>query len=155
MSMDNLNKWLTLAANFGVIAGILFLAFEIRQNTRTMQAAAIQESTNIAREQLYFLAGDSEMARIERLGDEDPSQLTPEEYQRYFYEERAFWIGMQSQYRQWELGILPDEEWGVWSRVICGDSNFGSSGDQALWESTKSDLIPAFTSWVESNCNQD
>ena len=50
-----------------------------------MQAAAIQESTNIAREQLYFLAGNSDIARIESLGDEDISQLNPEELQRYFY----------------------------------------------------------------------
>ena len=155
MNLDNLNKWLTLIANVGVIAGILFLAYEIRQNTQMMQAAAIQESTNIAREQLYFMAGDSEMARIEKLGDEDPSQLTPVEFQRYLYEERAFWLGMQSQYRQWELGILPEEEWGVWSRIICNDSNFGSYGDQALWAGTKRDLIPAFTSWVESNCKRD
>ncbi len=153
MELEKLNRWLTLFANIGVLAGIIFLAFEISQNTQTMQAAAIRESTNIARDHLYFLAGDSDMARIERLGDEDISQLTPDELQRYFYEERAFWLGMQSQYRQWELGILPDEEWGVWSRVICSDSNFGSAGDQALWESTKRDLIPTFTTWVESNCD--
>ncbi len=155
MNLDRLNHWLTLLANIGVLAGIIFLAQEIRQNTQTMQAAAIQESTNIAREQLYFIAGDSEMARIERLGDEDISQLNPDELQRYIYEERAFWLGMQSQFRQWELGFLPDEEWGVWSRIICNDSNFGSAGDQALWEGTKRDLIPEFTAWVESDCELD
>ena len=155
MNLEKLNQWLTLFANFGVLAGIIFLGFEISQNTRTMQAAAIQESTNIAREQLYFLAGNSDIARIESLGDEDISQLNPEELQRYFYEERAFWLGMQGQFRQWELGILPDEEWGMWSRIICGGSNYGSAGDQAFWEDTKRDLIPTFTTWVESNCGLD
>ena len=85
MNLEKLNQWLTLFANFGVLAGIIFLGFEISQNTRTMQAAAIQESTNIAREPLYFLAGNSDIARIESLGDEDISQLNPEELQRYFY----------------------------------------------------------------------
>jgi hypothetical protein len=32
MHLDSLNKWLTLLANFGVVAGIFFLAIEIRQN---------------------------------------------------------------------------------------------------------------------------
>lgn len=32
MNLDSLNKWLMFAANLGVIAGILFLAVEIRQN---------------------------------------------------------------------------------------------------------------------------
>ncbi len=69
MDLKKLNQWLTLFANIGVLAGIIFLGFEIRQNTQIMKADAIQESTNIAREQLYFLAGDSQIARIEKLGD--------------------------------------------------------------------------------------
>ena len=32
MKLENLNKWLSLAANLGVVAGIVFLAIEVRQN---------------------------------------------------------------------------------------------------------------------------
>ena len=32
MNIDNVNKWLTLLANFGVVAGIIFLGIEVRQN---------------------------------------------------------------------------------------------------------------------------
>ena len=32
MESDRLNRWLTLAANFGVILGIVFVVLEIRQN---------------------------------------------------------------------------------------------------------------------------
>jgi len=32
MNIDNVNKWLTLLANFGVVAGIVFLGIEVRQN---------------------------------------------------------------------------------------------------------------------------
>jgi len=32
VNLDRLNRWLTLAANIGVIAGILFLAYELQQN---------------------------------------------------------------------------------------------------------------------------
>ena len=34
MSNDRLHRWLTLAANVGVLIGIVFLALEIRQNSR-------------------------------------------------------------------------------------------------------------------------
>jgi len=37
MSMDNLNKWLTLFANIGVIAGIFFLGIELRQNSKSAE----------------------------------------------------------------------------------------------------------------------
>jgi hypothetical protein len=36
MKLENLNKWLALAANIGVIAGIVFLAIEIRQNQESL-----------------------------------------------------------------------------------------------------------------------
>ena len=36
--MDNINKWLMLASNIGVIAGIFFLAIEVQQNTKMMNA---------------------------------------------------------------------------------------------------------------------
>lgn len=36
MKFDKLNSWLSLAANFGVVAGIVFLAIEIRQNQTSL-----------------------------------------------------------------------------------------------------------------------
>lgn len=46
MNLDSLNKWLTLAANIGVIAGIIFLGLELNQNTTAVQSASRQESLN-------------------------------------------------------------------------------------------------------------
>jgi hypothetical protein len=37
MDVDKISKWLTLIANFGVVAGIFFLAIEIRQNQSTLE----------------------------------------------------------------------------------------------------------------------
>jgi len=37
MDFDRLNKWLALLANFGVVAGIIFLAVEIRQNQTLLE----------------------------------------------------------------------------------------------------------------------
>ena len=38
MNLDKLNQFLTLLANLGVIAGIVFLAMEVQQNTSMMEA---------------------------------------------------------------------------------------------------------------------
>ncbi len=150
MKLNPLNTWLTLAANLGVIAGIIFLALEIQQNTRTMQAAAIQDSTNIARQQILMFATDAETNRIAMIGTEDPTKLSPEERKRYFWINRSFWLGMQGLNRQWEMGVLPDEKWDVWTRIIC--INRSSAGDRALWPGNKQTLIPSFIAWVEQNC---
>lgn len=41
---DKLNKWLSLGANIGVLVGIVFLAFEIQQNSE----AQIRSTTQVA-----------------------------------------------------------------------------------------------------------
>jgi len=41
--VDTTNQWLTLAANLGVIAGLIFLGIEIRQNTNIAKASAYRE----------------------------------------------------------------------------------------------------------------
>ena len=37
MDMDKLNRWMTLFANFGVIAGIIVLAVELQQNNEQLK----------------------------------------------------------------------------------------------------------------------
>jgi hypothetical protein len=46
--VERLNQWLTLAANFGVLAGIVFLAFEIQQNTSMMRSEIYQARSDTA-----------------------------------------------------------------------------------------------------------
>ena len=148
--MDRLNRWLTLIANLGVLMGILILAFEIRQNTLALQATAIQESVSRSRETLLMFATDPEVNRIEMIGGEDPSKLSSEELRRYGWIIRSYWMGNQGLYRQWELGVLPNEEWRVQKTIIC--TNFSAPGMQMLWPSNRRSLIPAFVKLVEEEC---
>ena len=52
--MERLNQWLTLVANFGVVIGIAFLAFEMRLNTDAIEAGTasqvVQTYTNTTTE---------------------------------------------------------------------------------------------------------
>ena len=43
MNIDSINKWLTLTANIGVLAGIIFLGLEIRQNSEALLAGSRQD----------------------------------------------------------------------------------------------------------------
>ena len=47
MNMDAANKWLTLAANVGVLAGIVFLGFELQQSSRIAIADQTRGRTEV------------------------------------------------------------------------------------------------------------
>lgn len=64
MNLDNLNKWLTLVANLGVVVGIFFLAIEIRQNQQTL------EQTQALIERDYDLAVVDNLQQIADTSDD-------------------------------------------------------------------------------------
>ena len=66
--MDKLSKWLNLFASLGVIAGLVFLAIEINQNTQATIAAASQELTNQSLE-FFSLGMDNQ-----KIGHRSPRQ---------------------------------------------------------------------------------
>ena len=151
MKRLNLGEWASVAeivAAGAVVVSLFFVGFEIRRNTRATQAATLQSAIDIARQQVLLMASNAELNRISMVGDNDPSKLNADEKLRFFWQDRSLWLGMQTLYRQWTLGVLPDEEWSVYKKVIC--VNIGGRGTRALWSQERGTLIPAFVKIVEA-----
>jgi hypothetical protein len=146
MKLKNLNQWLSLLANFGVMIGIIFLVIEVNQNTANLRALAIQNSTEVSRQQLMMLAQNEDVVRITMT---DLAELSDLERQRYYWINLSFLSGMQGLYRQWETGILPDQEWTNWTRVICW--NLEQPNFRKAWPPET--LMPEFVRYVESSCS--
>ena len=56
MNMDNVNRWLTFVANIGVVAGIIFLAVEVRQNTESLDESRNLAAANAYQARAFFFA---------------------------------------------------------------------------------------------------
>lgn len=107
--MDNINRWLALLANFGVITGIFFLGLEMRHNTRTSQASTYQDLTNriialnegsLNRPDLG-VGGTDTKTDFENLSLPEQRQLRSLSVIRFRYGDVAFY--------QYELGIITEE----------------------------------------------
>jgi hypothetical protein len=82
--VDRLNSWLSLIANIGVIAGFIFLAYEIQQNTAQLRADAsysINEALSSMNSAEY---SDQAFADILIRGEQDLASLDPAEARRFF-----------------------------------------------------------------------
>ena len=109
MNSDKLNSRLALLANFGVVIGLLLLAYELReaQNFAETQAA-------VQRFDQMQLA-QTEMAMSESLGrirvqakSDGVHSLTPEEFYRLQRWEQSVALRMRSQYVQYVRGYLDE-----------------------------------------------
>ena len=79
MNSDRLNRWLTLAANVGVLVGIVFLALEIRQNSDHL---ALQLEFAVPTQKIFEINRDlmdPSVAKILAKAIETPAELTFEE----------------------------------------------------------------------------
>jgi hypothetical protein len=127
-----------------VVASLILVAFELRQNTNAVQATAVQEATTVARDQILMSAQDPDITRI---GMTPYSELSDIDRRRAFWIDRSYWIGMQGLYRQNKLETLPEEEWRFWERVIC--ANYHNRESEELWPGNAATLAEDFVKFVE------
>lgn len=73
--MDRLNRWLTLGANFGVLAGIVFLAVEIRQNSELARMQMSDDRVTTWQQGELVVLGDS-IASVWEKSVLDPASLS-------------------------------------------------------------------------------
>ena len=146
MKLDKIALIAEIVGGAAIVMTLIVLLLEVRGNTAAIRAATLLEVNQIARDHLILMWSNEDASRIDQIGSQDLSQLSPEEQRRYSWNVRSFWLGMQTVYRQYDLGTLPDEEWRVYYDVIC--LNIGWPGTRGLWTGT--DLIPEFVNVVES-----
>ena len=78
MKLAGTDKWLNLVANIGVLVGIVFLAYEIQQNTVATQLEVASSFQSSFSEVEMLIAVDSEFAELlfnARIG----AELSPQE----------------------------------------------------------------------------
>jgi len=92
--MSKLERWLTLVANLSVVAGIVFLAAQMRQNTQAIQS---QTRDAITEKQITLseLLAQPEWVEIYERAQDDRDALTR-------YEGRIFSLMMSAIFREWE-----------------------------------------------------
>jgi hypothetical protein len=119
MNTDNLNKWLALGANFGVLIGLILLVYEVRQNSELMRAQISMERTNTNMQILADFANGGDLIPIDVKLQEQiegfpttlgwSEVLTAEEKRRY-----EFWMyvrltELNNDWFQCEEGLVPPE----------------------------------------------
>ena len=107
--MDHLNKWLGLIANFGVVIGIGFLAYETSLNTDALRA------TTAAQQTATYTGITNEAAASPSLVDAlisvNAGAPDPTSYFQAFYHASSVFKSTEFSYMQWKAGNMDEELW--------------------------------------------
>ena len=149
--MEKLNQWLTLAANFGVIAGLIFLGLEIQQNTVSTRMAARENATQGHIDYLGYLLDNTVLARAnEKLTNNQPVNDLEDNQMRIFLQMR--WRHYERVYYQYRNDLISAQEWAGFEAGIMRsfrDENDLWRMSGTVWERDKERLSQQFAEYVE------
>ncbi|MEE8238159.1 MAG: hypothetical protein V3S67_07595, partial [Gammaproteobacteria bacterium] len=109
MNLDRLNQFIQIAANFGVILSITFLAFELSQNREMMKAQTRHEMSQGIVDLLLTEATNPELNRILNRGLSG-EEITGVELERLEIMMNAYFRYWEDVHYQYRAGLYDDSE---------------------------------------------
>lgn len=134
----------------GVIITLLYLATQIRQNTRQARATSFQTLTESGATINAMIVGDEDMARIWNTCTRgDPEKLSPEDWTRFEFALGSYLEAMESIFMQHKLGSAHEELFE--SRMEMVRVFLGSVGGRRAWPHISFTFSKSFRDYVETN----
>jgi len=148
MDADKINRWLTLGANLAVLASIVFLAVEIRQNTEMTRAQMTQGRTQNAMYLAEIIVSSEYIPDIYVKLDKG-EELTPAEVIRFRVLLRALLRNQDNNIQQYNQGLLGDHMPRA-VRAVVRSVIIDDPEGRAFWERGKQSFSDDFISFVDA-----
>jgi hypothetical protein len=146
MTKFDLSQTITVLANLGVIAGIVFLAIELRQNNEFLAAQERFNRVTLVAQQFRTVAEDSNLTEL-RVRAARGEPLTDVEQRRIDGLMMSVFVILQ-----WEFEALPSGSPEIANMREVQRQNFARDASyRSAWQARKAAFSPGFVQWMEAN----
>jgi hypothetical protein len=102
VNVDRLSSWLQVAANIGILGGLVLVGFQLRQNSEILQAQMMSaESQSVINQEMQIVGEQGAAAWVAAMSD--PTNVSLEHHRVM---EAIFWSAIESWRHFEELGAL-------------------------------------------------
>jgi len=130
------------------VVTLVYLAVQIRQNTRASRAATFLGVTNAWQD--YLLASlDDDRIDLRFRAAADPDALSEADYIRLFSLARVLFRRFESDFFQFRSGTFDPGGWESYRRSFTTEI-MASPAIRALWEQQRSVFAPEFSAYVDA-----
>ena len=140
MKKIDVGQTISILANLGVIAGIVFLGMELRQNNELMTQQQRFNRPSISPGTNTVIAENRDLAELRAKAQEDPSLLTPADWVQANALEMRVLRNWEWTFRELPRSELPVESWRRVSRRPTW---------RTIWDERKGEFDPEFSQWIE------
>ena len=135
-NLENVNQWLMLATNIGVLAGLILVGFQIKQNSEIASAQLVAGAFEAGMQMEMTLLGENPSLAVAKI-QSDPGALTDEEL-IVVYEYLNWWFDLSSRFDVLQQeGLVPEGDWETYyitqARTVFGLNEI----TRDIWSSLK------------------
>jgi len=149
MSLDDLANLGQIIGALAVVISLIYVAFQIRQNTNAIRSATAQTVHEHFANWYQLIAADAELAQIAANGLRDYSSLSEQERVRFIATFMSFISYSQNAFLKWREGLLKPALWLGWEQVMM--NLFGAPGGKVLWKERSYLFGEEFRRYIEND----
>lgn len=147
MTLTDLANLGQLIGGIAVVASLLFVGFQIRQNTKANRASTLQMNADYWLHYLTSLA-DPAMSEVYAKGAMGSEGLDGPQFGRFFLICRATFMGCENQHHQYLAGLLDEDAYRGYEATIR-EQIVAFPGIRAMWELVKHTYSPEFVAFLD------
>ncbi len=118
MNWDAINAVSQFISSIAVVLSVLYLAKELRRNTRVARVAAQDTAASAVRDVTNTFMENADMSRIWGTGLENLDTLSPEEHARFFHAAHQFLKALETIHFHHVNGLMDDQLWRGWQELL-------------------------------------
>jgi hypothetical protein len=146
VNLEIMTKLGQLISTFAVIISLIFVALQMRHNTKTLRIQNYSRTLDRMSAMQANMSMDENFMFIVSKGVLDPSELTSKQRIQFTWALYEMFGAFEFLYHQRERDALPDEVWERWSFTIAWWSTF--PGVQEWWEAKPTPFSADFSEFV-------
>jgi len=131
-----------------VVASLVYLAIQIRQNTRTVRASTLHQNTDLW-SSLFLRLAEPDLARAYVAGMAGAPDIRPLQYTQFFFVCRSMFLAFENQYYQMRHGVLDPEAYAGYERSISRQF-LAFRGFRLWWTMNRSVFSPKFVDHIDT-----
>jgi hypothetical protein len=149
MTLNELGSLGEFVGAIAVVISLVYLALQIRQNTRAVQSTIHQAMLDGIMRVSASLSDSGGMARIVQKANDDYENLTDDERIRFeAYADRTV-ANYETAFHNWQGSMIDPALWRSWSLSILSD--LSDPGLRRYWEEKKHLYLIEFTDYVDQH----
>ena len=132
MTLGDLGNLGQIVGAIAVVISLVYVAFQIRQNTNAVRAATAQSVHEHFANWYHLLASDESCAQVVIDGLKDYHSLSEKDKARFVAVFMAFLSYSQNAFIKWRQGLLEPSLWLGWEQLLMNLA--GAPGGRAFWK---------------------